>query len=39
LDGISGDEVDQDEDERHYQPDYWERVEDALEEKSHQFFA
>ena len=39
LDGISGDEMDQEEDEADYQPDYWEGVEDALEEKSHQFFA
>ena len=31
LDGISGDEVDQQEDETHDQPDYWEGVEDALE--------
>ena len=39
LDGVSGDEMDQEEDEADYQPDYREGVEDALEEKSHQFFA
>jgi len=33
LDGVSGDEVDHQEDEAYYQPDYWEGVEDALEEK------
>jgi hypothetical protein len=32
LDGISGDEVDQQEDEANYQPEDWEGVEDALEE-------
>jgi hypothetical protein len=32
LDGVSGDEVDEEEDERDYQPDYWQGVEDALEE-------
>jgi hypothetical protein len=32
LDGVSGDEMDQEEDEAYYQPDYWEGVEDALEE-------
>ena len=31
LDGVSGDEVDQQEDGRDYQPDYREGVEDALE--------
>jgi hypothetical protein len=30
--------MDQEEDEGDYQPDYWEGVKDALEEKSHQFF-
>jgi hypothetical protein len=30
LDGIAGDEVDQEEDQAHYQPDDWEGVEDAL---------
>jgi hypothetical protein len=34
LDGVSGDHVDEQEDEAHYQPDYWEGVEDALEEGS-----
>jgi hypothetical protein len=32
LNGVSGDEVDQEKDETHYQPDYWEGVENALEE-------
>jgi hypothetical protein len=31
LDRVSGDEVDHQEDEADYQPDYWEGVEDALE--------
>jgi hypothetical protein len=33
CDGVSGDEVDQEEDQAYYQPDYWEGVEDALEEE------
>jgi hypothetical protein len=33
LDGVSGDEMNKKEDEAYYQPDYWEGVEDALEEK------
>jgi hypothetical protein len=33
LDGVSGDQVDQEEDEAYYQPDYWDGVEDALEEE------
>lgn len=32
LDGVSGDEVDQEENQAHHQPDDWEGVEDALEE-------
>jgi hypothetical protein len=36
LDGVSGDEVNQEEDQGDDQPDYWEGVEDALE-KSSQF--
>jgi hypothetical protein len=32
LDGVSGDKVNQQEDEAHYQPDYGHGVEDALEE-------
>jgi hypothetical protein len=32
LDGVSGDKVDQEEDEADYQPDDWEGVEDALED-------
>ena len=32
LDGVTGDQVDQEEDQGHYQPDYREGVEDALEE-------
>jgi hypothetical protein len=32
LDGVSGDEVDEQEDEAYHQPDYWQGVEDALEE-------
>jgi hypothetical protein len=32
LDGVSGNEMDQQEDERHDQPDDWKGVEDALEE-------
>jgi hypothetical protein len=35
LDGISGDEVDEKEDEAYDQPDYWQGVEDALEEEFH----
>jgi hypothetical protein len=31
LDGVSGYEVDEEEDERYHQPDNWESVEDALE--------
>jgi hypothetical protein len=31
LDGVSRDQVDQQEDERDHQPEYWEGVEDALE--------
>jgi hypothetical protein len=38
LDGVSGDEVNQEEDQGDDQPDYWEGVEDALE-KSSQFSA
>jgi hypothetical protein len=34
LDGVSGDEVNQEEDQGDDQPDYWEGVEDALEESS-----
>jgi len=33
LDGVSGDQVDQEEDETYYQPEYWEGVEDALEKE------
>ena len=33
LDGISGDEVDEQEDEADHQPDDWQGVEDALEEE------
>jgi hypothetical protein len=33
LDGVSGDQVDQEKDEAYYQPDYWDGVEDALEEE------
>jgi hypothetical protein len=36
LDGVSRDEVNQEEDQGDDQPDYWEGVEDALE-KSSQF--
>ena len=32
LDGVSGDEMDEKEDEGDDQPDYWQGVEDALEE-------
>ena len=32
LDGIAGDEVDQEEDQGDYEPDDWERVKGALEE-------
>jgi hypothetical protein len=32
CDGVSGDEMDEQEDEAYYQPDDWEGVEDALEE-------
>ena len=32
CDGVSGDEVDEQEDEADHQPDYWEGVEDALED-------
>jgi hypothetical protein len=31
--------VDQKEDEANYQPDYWEGVEDALEEEAHESVA
>jgi hypothetical protein len=31
LDGVSGDEMDEQEDQGDYQPDYWEGIEDALE--------
>ncbi|MGA9552287.1 MAG: hypothetical protein WBR30_08550, partial [Candidatus Sulfotelmatobacter sp.] len=34
LDRVSGDQVNEQEDETYYQPDYWEGVEDALEEGS-----
>jgi hypothetical protein len=33
LDGVSGDEVNQQEDKTDYQPNDWECVEDALEEE------
>jgi hypothetical protein len=33
LDGVSGNEVDQQEDERAYEPDDWESVKDALEKR------
>ncbi len=32
LDGVAWDEVNQEKDQAHYQPDDWERVEDALED-------
>ena len=34
LDGVSGDEVDEQKDEAHDQPDYGQGVEDALEDSS-----
>jgi hypothetical protein len=35
LDGISRDQVDQQEDEAYHEPEYWQGVEDALEEEFH----